>query len=443
VSIIVDAHRKAFESELSRESADEAELEALRAALTPLRFSALKKRALEAGVGKGALEDSVDDADDPKEAVVSLLVDARRKDLEAAADGRAGGGGDGPAGGLSFGTELEALRAELTPMRMSVLKKRALAAGVNEEAIEEAMDAEEPKEAVLALLLELHRKDLTAVAADTGAEAEAELEALRAELTPMKMSHLTKRALAAGVDGEILDDVHDATDPKDELVSILVEEHRKTLDAQDDGVAARAQLAALRVELAPMKISALRKRALAVGVGTEDLEEAVDADDPKAAIVVLLLGAHASSRSQGAGAKAGAQDGAAAELAVHEAELGSDSWTSAQEQKLAVAGAGASPRFGAAEWNHQRQALPGRARPHGRFALLLTHFMPDSLTFSVPLFLKRQCDRTPGPGRPHFGAGDAGARKPTPLPAYSGKHAMLSYQWDIQQQVANFLIRIL
>ena len=37
-----------------------------------------------------------------------------------------------------------------------------------------------------------------------------------------------------------------------------------------------------------------------------------------------------------------------------------------------------------------------RARPHCRFVLTLIHCIPDSLTYSVPLFLKRQCDRTLG-----------------------------------------------
>jgi uroporphyrinogen-III synthase len=34
-----------------------------------------------------------------------------------------------------------------------------------------------------------------------------------------------------------------------------------------------------------------------------------------------------------------------------------------------------------------------RARSHCRFVLPLIHFIPDSLTHSVPLFMKRQCDR--------------------------------------------------
>jgi hypothetical protein len=37
-----------------------------------------------------------------------------------------------------------------------------------------------------------------------------------------------------------------------------------------------------------------------------------------------------------------------------------------------------------------------RAWSHYRFAPPLTHFIPDFLTYSVPLFLKRQCDRTLG-----------------------------------------------
>jgi hypothetical protein len=37
-----------------------------------------------------------------------------------------------------------------------------------------------------------------------------------------------------------------------------------------------------------------------------------------------------------------------------------------------------------------------RARSHCRFVLPLIHFTADFLTYSVPLFLKRQCDRTLG-----------------------------------------------
>jgi hypothetical protein len=36
------------------------------------------------------------------------------------------------------------------------------------------------------------------------------------------------------------------------------------------------------------------------------------------------------------------------------------------------------------------------ARSHYRAVSPLIHFTPESLTYSVPLFLKRQCDRTLG-----------------------------------------------
>jgi hypothetical protein len=45
-------------------------------------------------------------------------------------------------------------------------------------------------------------------------------------------------------------------------------------------------------------------------------------------------------------------------------------------------------------------SVAGRARPHCHSVPPLIHFMPDSLTYSVPLFLKRQCDRTPPGLRP-------------------------------------------
>jgi hypothetical protein len=48
-----------------------------------------------------------------------------------------------------------------------------------------------------------------------------------------------------------------------------------------------------------------------------------------------------------------------------------------------------------------RQRQPGgvgRARSHCRFALLLIHFIADSLRQSVPVYLKCPCDRALGAG---------------------------------------------
>ena len=42
----------------------------------------------------------------------------------------------------------------------------------------------------------------------------------------------------------------------------------------------------------------------------------------------------------------------------------------------------------------RRGRRKARARSHCRFARPLIHFIPDLRTYSVPLFLKRHCDRT-------------------------------------------------
>ena len=61
-----------------------------------------------------------------------------------------------------------------------------------------------------------------------------------------------------------------------------------------------------------------------------------------------------------------------------------------------------------------------RARSHRRFVLPLIHVLPDSLTYSVLLFLKRQCDRTLGlPGISYgkmAGRGDGAAAGLVPPP---------------------------
>ena len=53
---------------------------------------------------------------------------------------------------------------------------------------------------------------------------------------------------------------------------------------------------------------------------------------------------------------------------------------------------GCSGRRPSRGWRRWR----ARARSHCRFIPPLIHFIPYSLTYSVPLFLKRQCDRTLG-----------------------------------------------
>jgi hypothetical protein len=68
----------------------------------------------------------------------------------------------------------------------------------------------------------------------------------------------------------------------------------------------------------------------------------------------------------------------------------------ARRERLGGAGAAAPVRAG--ERAGRLELLPGRrggrARLHRRSVLLLVHFIPVSLTYSVPLVLNRQCDQT-------------------------------------------------
>eukprot|EP01045_Picozoa_sp_COSAG04_P014438 COSAG04_NODE_1080_length_8401_cov_4.323898_11_plen_57_part_01 len=54
--------------------------------------------------------------------------------------------------------------------------------------------------------------------------------------------------------------------------------------------------AAIRVELAPLKVSALAKRARALGVAEGSVDDALDSDQPRRALTELILPAERALR---------------------------------------------------------------------------------------------------------------------------------------------------
>ena len=58
----------------------------------------------------------------------------------------------------------------------------------------------------------------------------------------------------------------------------------------------------MRSELETLRLKELRARAKAEGAEPEQLEDAADADDPKQAVIDLLLGLHASTTTADSGA---------------------------------------------------------------------------------------------------------------------------------------------
>ena len=164
---------------------------------------------------------------------------------------------------------LAALRAELGALQMSKLKKRAIAAGAAAEQIETAEDADDPKGALIEMVLEIERSRMSddPGAGHSGRPEEA-VEALRGELEALKMSALKKRAVTAGAGAEEMDSAEDADDPKEALIAMVIERERSRLAAAPCAEPAAQEedaMTALRKELELLKISALKKRAAAAG----------------------------------------------------------------------------------------------------------------------------------------------------------------------------------
>ena len=117
---------------------DDATTAELRQNLGSLRLKALRQKARAEGIDEGILEESID-AQDPKEAVITLLVQKQSESLQQA---------------KAQESEAKALRHELEGLGLKELRRRAREVGVAEEILEDAIDANEPKVVMVAVLLE-------------------------------------------------------------------------------------------------------------------------------------------------------------------------------------------------------------------------------------------------------------------------------------------------
>jgi hypothetical protein len=115
-----------------------------------------------------------------------------------------------------------ALRAELEGMRLMALHRRAEEeTGVDPAAIEDAMESDAPKLALVALLLAPH---LAATAAAAESSSEDRQEELREELQALRLMALYKRANAEeGLDASAVEAAMESDDPKASLVALLLE----------------------------------------------------------------------------------------------------------------------------------------------------------------------------------------------------------------------------
>jgi hypothetical protein len=127
---------------------------------------------------------------------------------------------------------------------------------------------------------------------------EAATDALRAELAACKPSALRSRAADLGITQEQLAEADDADEPRVTLVHLILA-HRAAVAARTEAASERSELAAgcasldgdseLVDELRGLKLMALSKRALSMGVGSESVDEAMEADDAKSALITLIV----------------------------------------------------------------------------------------------------------------------------------------------------------
>eukprot|EP01047_Picozoa_sp_COSAG01_P003315 COSAG01_NODE_96_length_26789_cov_36.697089_28_plen_139_part_00 len=136
--------------------------------------------------------------------------------------------------------------------------------------------------------MEASHASSTAQKKAAAAAAEARL---RAVLLPLKLSALSKRALASGVGQGQVDAAKDGESPKSALIALVVEASLSSAVSEEAESGRAAAAAALRAQLQALPPSELEKRARATaGVAEAAVDAAIDDDDgePHRALVQLL-----------------------------------------------------------------------------------------------------------------------------------------------------------
>ena len=170
-------------SDGSGTGAIEAAADALRAELGALSLREVRRRAEQAGVGAGRLDEALESAD-PKRATIELILQHRQR------EGRAG--------------DDAALRKELAQLKLGALYRRAEKAGVEPAALDAAEDEADPRAAIVRLLLQRAAPpEQPAAAADEPTPPEA--AALRSELQAMRVKGLERRAMSDGVSADAVE----------------------------------------------------------------------------------------------------------------------------------------------------------------------------------------------------------------------------------------------
>ena len=256
----------------------------LRTELSAMKVKELKKWARELDVVVEKLEDA-DDADDVRATVIELIVEAVAAHPASASDH------DRAAAAQ------QALESELSKMQVKALKKRARAVGVDEELLDDADDAEDTKTAVIGLIV---AKELAPHASSVYTDRATQLRSLPPADANYRVVYAVEDSATAALRQELaglklkalksrareLGVSEDALEDADDADDVRVAVTGLCIEA---GTVVEAEGTALRALLTPLKLKALKKRAREVGVSADALDDADDADDIKQSVMDLII----------------------------------------------------------------------------------------------------------------------------------------------------------
>eukprot|EP01043_Picozoa_sp_COSAG02_P025347 COSAG02_NODE_1421_length_12690_cov_13.851561_3_plen_491_part_00 len=137
-----------------------------------------------------------------------------------------------------------------------------------------------------------------------------------AELQACKLPELRTKATEAGCDEDAIEDARDANDPKAALIALIVAATPAAPPAAVPAVLAGPTPAEQEAELQACKLPELRKKATEAGCDEDAIEDARDANDPKAALIALIMSR--TKNSDGALRPRGNTDTTVAEFAAEE-----------------------------------------------------------------------------------------------------------------------------
>jgi hypothetical protein len=187
--------------------------------------------------------------------------------------------------GTASAEHLNVRNRELSALKLKELRRRAADSGATEDEIEGAEEGESVKAALIGLVV---AKELEVAA--------PRQEARKRELSALKLKELRRRAVEVGATEDEIEGAEESESVKAALVELVVAkepppDRGAVAEAAKAAAAAAANrmLAALEQELGQLKLKEIRRRAADSGAAEDEIEDAEESEDVRAALVALVV----------------------------------------------------------------------------------------------------------------------------------------------------------